>query len=532
MVGRRDPQLSFLDLGWRERIPQTHFAWQLEHFCRAIELSEVRFAPLFSDKGRPSVSPVITVRAIIYQLAKGLSDRELEAGSAFDDRVKLALGMHRDDDPLDDATLCMHRKRFLEHDQGWQLLQITLRQAAAVGLLDDNATQIIDSFLVEGAGATQDTITLIRKAIRLVLRAAAELALDGALREVLKRHDYDSAKKPKIDWTSEAAKNELVGELVRDARALIAAAESLAPPPGEAPQAWATFGDVVRLLKRVCEQDIEEDDHGGIRIRQGVAKDRIVSVTDPDMRHGRKTTAKKTDGYKTTIVVGGQGHNFIEGVDVSPANVADAQPVPELMDKQIKHGRKPERLMGDTAYGSGDARVAMAEREIEMFAKAPPDAGRKGFFGKDRFLVDLDAGSVTCPAGVTTFNHHTRRDAQKRPISIYQFEAETCAACPLHAACTTNPRGRTVRLHYREAVLQEARAVQRTEAFEETYATRSAVERNIAQLTHHGARRARYRGLAKTRFQELMCAVGHNIRQWARLKDEVAGPHPFAAAAS
>ena len=63
--------------------------------------------------------------------------------------------------------------------------------------------------------------------------------------------------------------------------------------------------NAVDLLQLVAEQDNEEND-GQIKIRNGVAKYRIISVKDPEMRHGHKTTSYKTDGYKGHVMTGGK----------------------------------------------------------------------------------------------------------------------------------------------------------------------------------------------------------------------------------
>ncbi|HHY93743.1 MAG TPA: transposase [Firmicutes bacterium] len=50
---------------------------------------------LYADIGRPSISPAQLTGAILIQLEKGLSDRELEEATLYNDRVKYALGMSR-----------------------------------------------------------------------------------------------------------------------------------------------------------------------------------------------------------------------------------------------------------------------------------------------------------------------------------------------------------------------------------------------------------------------------------------------------
>jgi hypothetical protein len=54
----------------------------------------------------------------------------------------------------------------------------------------------------------------------------------------------------------------------------------------------------LRLLNRIIEQDTEPGPLGGYRIKKGVAPDRVISISDPDMRHGRKSSSQVVKGYK------------------------------------------------------------------------------------------------------------------------------------------------------------------------------------------------------------------------------------------
>ncbi|EYF05742.1 hypothetical protein [Chondromyces apiculatus] len=75
------------------------------------------------------------------------------------------------------------------------------------------------------------------------------------------------------------------------------------------------------LVEQLIAQDTEPDpDDGGHRIARGVAKDRRISVSDPDMRHGRKSKSKRIDGYKRHIAVDLDAPGLVCGVAIAPAN--------------------------------------------------------------------------------------------------------------------------------------------------------------------------------------------------------------------
>ncbi len=78
---------------------------------------------------------------------------------------------------------------------------------------------------------------------------------------------------------------------------------------------------------------------------------------------------------------------------------------------------------------------------VTAMTKVPPPSAPGGRFGKDRFDIDLDAGTVGCPAGqVAVF-----RPAQADGTRCASF-GQVCGDCPLRADCTTSVKGRTIRV--------------------------------------------------------------------------------------
>ena len=95
-------------------------------------------------------------------------------------------------------------------------------------------------------------------------------------------------------------------------------------------------------------------------------------------------------------------------------------------------------------------------------------------FPKDDFVIDLAAGSCTCPAGQVT---HTIVPAGKRTDAAgrvyrwqaFQFDGAECRTCPLRSQCIAakGRKGRRVLIHPQEGLLQEARALQQSAAYDE-----------------------------------------------------------------
>ena len=158
------------------------------------------------------------------------------------------------------------------------------------------ARRVLDSTPLYDAVATMGTVTLVRSAIRQLL-SAADAELEAELRGVLAGdYDYASGGKPSCDWDDAAAREGLVDELAKHARRLLKEfldGRELAPGVAQAAE----------LLATVVGQDLEAGDDGIFRIARKVAKDRVISVVDPDARHGHKTSARKFDGYKGHVAV-------------------------------------------------------------------------------------------------------------------------------------------------------------------------------------------------------------------------------------
>ena len=531
MMRSMDRQTSFFDVD--QLLPEAFFA-PLQHTVYGIVaewgdhlLTSEDFAGLYHPRlGRPAVSPVLLAKALLLQFYEGVSDREAEHRAAYDLRWKYALHLPLDQPGIDHVTLCRFRARLVSQGQGRKIFNKVLALAVEAGLLSADAVRVIDSTCIFGAGAVHDTYTLIRKAIRKVAQVTQPQALWQALSEQLHRQDYTAPddRKPEIDWSDASARLALLQELVADARRIL---EALADKelPAEAREA-------VELLAEVTEQDIEEGPDGSVRIRHGVAKDRILSITDPEMRHGRKTNHRRFDGYKAHVAED-PGSELITSVAVTPGNVPDAAPVLPMLEEEQAQGRQVHTLIGDTAYGSATLRAELHQRGISILAPTVPVQNPHGLLPKTSFVLNLERGTCRCPAGYEAVPIEWRRNGS---VHIFRVDGGLCRRCPLQPACTQNPaKGRRIRVHPHEALLQQARALEQTEAFREAYRNRSRVERKLAELVRHGLRQARYYGTVKVTFQLQMIATVVNLKRiWKLFQEKIRFPSrasvPYLAA--
>jgi Transposase DDE domain/Transposase domain (DUF772) len=481
------------------------------------------FADLFADSGRHCVPPMIVAVVMVLQRFEGCSDREAVDRFCFDARWKYAAGGLGFDYPgFAHTVLVDTRARLRASERPDRIFEVVLETAKRAGLV--GRRRVLDSTSLYDAVATMDTVTLIRSAMRGLL-GVCDCDLEAELRGLLCRDDdYASAGKPVCDYEDRQAREELIDALAKDARALLGALDGRELPAGVT-QAGA-------LLAAVVGQDLDEGEDGVFRIARRVAKDRIISTVDPDARHGHKTSARGFDGYKGHVAVDPDSE-VITATTVTAGNVGDGQAVDALLADELANGDDPsiedeppagsERtpatpdeplsVYGDSAYGAGSVLDTLEQADANIMCKVQPPVAPAGRYAKDAFGIDLEAGTVTCPAGQTA----PLRQIKDGHIAHF---AGVCQGCPLAERCTTSPAGRSIHIGVYEQQLTRARARQTDPAWKADYtATRPKVERKISHLMRrrHGGRRARVRGHTKVDADFSLLAAAVNLARLATL---------------
>ena len=490
------------------RVAEDSIYGLLHRECFALFPDEM-FADLFADSGRNCVPPLIVAVVMVLQRIEGCSDREAVDRFTYDARWKYAAGGLGFDYPgFAHTVLVDMRARLRTSERPDRIFEVVLEMGKRAGLV--GRRRVLDSTCLYDAVATMDTVTLIRSAIRGLL-AVCDRDLEAELRGVIARDDeYRSAGKPVCDWEDRQAREELIDMLAKDARALLGALDGRELGPG--------LEKAAALLAAVVGQDLDEGEDGVFRIARRVAKDRIISTVDPDARHGHKTSARGFDGYKGHVSVDPDSE-VIVATTVTAGNVGDGQAVKELLVDELAERTDPDApeepvsVYGDSAYGAGHVLDTLEQADVEIMCKVQPPIAPAGRYPKDAFGIDLDAGTVTCPAGQT---------ARLRPVKnghIAHF-ATACTGCPLAERCTTSRSGRSIHVGEHEQQLQRARARQTDPAWKTDYtSTRPKVERKIAHLMRrkHGGRRARVRGSTKVNADFSLLAAATNLARFAML---------------
>lgn len=481
------------------------------HREREYLFPDSEFADLYSSRGRRSVPPSVVATVMVLQRIEGCSDREAVERFAFDVRWRYAAGVSGyaggGCQDFVHTVLVDMRERLRRSSRPDRIFEVTLRAAKEAGVV--GRRRILDSTALYDAVTTMDTVTLIRSAIRSVLNEA-DPDLAQQLRSVMSSgDDYASSAKPQIDWSDQAARDELIASRARDAGACL---EHL-----EGQTLSHSLQEAVQLLATVVGQDLELGEDDKLRIARRVAHDRVISTVDPEARHGHKSPSRGFDGYKGHIAIDPDSE-LITKTSVTPGSASDSSVAAELVEDLTKASSQaeaePATVYGDSAYGTGSFLTSLRESGITSRCKTRLAVAPADHFRKDQFAIDLEQGTVGCPAGNTVkimFPQKGRGEASFGAL---------CSACSLRARCTSARAGRTITLGPHEAVLVEARRLQGEASWRADYrATRPKVERKVGHLMRrkHGGRRARVRGRSRVDADFRLLAAAINAARLAVL---------------
>ena len=482
-----------------------------------------------ADNGRDSVPPSLLATALRLQSHDKVSDGEAKSRADFDLRWKVALGIEVEDRPFAKSTLQVFRAQLILHDQVGEVFESSLRLARESGYLKRRGMRVaLDTTNILGRGAVQDTCNLLADGIVKLLRALAQLkginVGEWAKSQGYHRYHRYLASSIKgeaaIDWSDRRVRKALLAEIVGDADRLLELSRQAQGELGEESAERQGIVAGAELLGQLLLQDVARTDDGvglGVSLKDGVSRDRMLSVHDPELRHGRKSSSRRFDGHKAAIVVDTDSQ-LITAVAVLPGNAPDNLGALELVEQsEANTGVPVAEAMGDAAYGDGGTRQTFADAGRTLVARVP---GRpnQSHFPKEDFRIDLEAGSCTCPAGQVTrtmvpAGRRTGQTGRTYRLEAFRFDAAFCGVCPLQPQCVAAKpgTGRTVQLHPQEALLQQARALQQSEAFAGYRERRVVVEHRLARLVQLGIRQSRYFGRAKTRCQLYLAATVANL---------------------
>jgi transposase len=492
-------------------------------------LGDEAFAAVFGVRGRPGWSPSRLALVTVLQQAEDLTDRM--AAEAVRTRLdwKYLLGLPLEDAGFGHTVLCEFRDKVAGGGLERAPLDALLERLASSGLVKAGGKQRTDSTHVVAAVAALNRLELAGESVRAALEALAAAHPDWTA-QVLEVSEWTGRYgSPVTSWRPPASKkkqDELAVAYARDGYALLEAVFSPSSP------AWLAEIPAVQVLRTVLLQNYARAVHADgtevIRRREKEPKGdglppghlRIASPYDTDARWGAKREVFWL-GYKLHVT---------ETCDDPPpcgcgsagcargcvAAVTDNQVTAAADDGLAAKNLAPGRHYLDSGYLSA-AIVAGEYRRHGIVLVGPllagaPARARPGY-ARAGFAVDYDARTVTCPQGKTSASWSPCTPKGQDKI-IATFSRADCGPCPARQLCTPqSSRRRQLTLLPRELaqVLAANRAQEKTASFRADYARRAGIEGTMRQAVTHGARRARYRGLAKTRLEHAFMAVALNL---------------------
>lgn len=467
--------------------------------------------------------PALLCMVTLLQGYVGASDAEAVELSLVDLRWQMVLDcLGAVTPPFSQGALQTFRERMIAHEMDRALLDRTVELVRAGTLSEGDARAVskalrvaIDSRPLVGAGRVEDTLNLLGHAARRIVQLVSKLTKRPP-EEICRRAGIplllgSSIKAGlDIDWSDPKQKASAVEVVERQVSSL---------------QQWVerhldeVFSEPIRpyiaAIAQVRGQDLEPSPEGGIRIRQGVAPDRRISVEDAEMRHGRKSRSKRFDGYKEHIA---RDLDFpaIVACAVTPANRPEEEGALPLSNDIKRQRLRLVELHIDRAYVNSPIVDEVVAAGGAVFAKPwGQRSHRPGLFSKGDFKIDLRSRIITCPAGeVEPFT----------PGETVQFDPEACGACQLRAQCTqaASGRGRTVSIAADESRQRKFRALQRSPSGRAQLRQRVPVEHALAHIAARKGDQARYRGTRKNLFDLRRAATIQNLEGLHRMMLEAA----------
>jgi len=248
-----------------------------------------------------------------------------------------------------------------------------------------------------------------------------------------------------------------------------------------------------------------------------------ASMNDPQARVMKQAGGGFAPSYNAQISTDAR-HGLIVDAEVTQAGNDYHQLLPATERIERRWGRKPERMVADAGYTSGENIEGMSEKEIDFVGSLADDASKARTnaerFPAAQFIYQAEEDRYLCPAG-QTLNYAGHWERSGVIHYKYQAAAEQCAACWLRAQCcgAHQKHGRSVERKQENAALGAFREKMNTGKAQAIYRRRGPVAEFVHAWikTKLGLRQFHVRGLRKVRAEMLWACFTYNLQQWIRL---------------
>ena len=252
-----------------------------------------------------------------------------------------------------------------------------------------------------------------------------------------------------------------------------------------------------------------------------------ISLTDPHSQWATNRKSAADFSYSTNYLIDIK-NNIIMDATATPTYRPNEVDSAKLMIDHVEEtfDIKPQRLLGDTAYGSAPmlewlVKNKNIEPHIPVWDKSD---GKEGMYGRTDFVWKAEEDRYQCPAGKSLLNRQRdfktpRSGITKDNTILYRAKKIDCDTCEHKMRCCPNTPHRKIARSIYEDSRDVARAIAKTSAYEKSRNDRKKVEVLFGHMKSiHKFDRLRLRGIHGAQDEFLLVATTQNLRRLAKLR--------------
>ncbi|MCP5438706.1 MAG: transposase [Chromatiaceae bacterium] len=252
-----------------------------------------------------------------------------------------------------------------------------------------------------------------------------------------------------------------------------------------------------------------------------------VSLTDPQARWTAAPGGPTFFAYSTNYLIDTECGVILD-VEATPAyRTAEVEITKKLLERvEARLDLKPEKLIGDTAYGAAPMLAwLVGEKQITPHIPVWDKRQRQDdTFSITDFTWQAESDAYQCPAG-KLLRHGLRNFTKPRTgitkanTIIYRASKADCTTCALKQQCCPNTSHRHIARSLHEDARDVARKIADTPEYRQSRCERKKVEMLFAHLKRIlRFDRLRLRGLSGANDEFLLAATAQNLRKLAKLR--------------
>ncbi len=257
-------------------------------------------------------------------------------------------------------------------------------------------------------------------------------------------------------------------------------------------------------------------------------KPKALSPSDPCAAWTTRGRQKVMFGYSLNYLIDTKEAVIVD-VEATPTRISKEVDATETMVTRTKErfDLRPDRIAGDTAYGTGKMLGWLMRRDIDPHIPVWDKSKRDdGTLSREDFPFDKDRDAYICPNGKPLRTTGTVHDGKTLRYRASKFD---CQRCPLKARCCPNTPSRYIPRDVHEDARDYTRALMGTDAYLQSGRERKKIETLFGDVKRNlGLARLRLRGLTGASDEFLLLATVQNLK---RLAKHAARPPPRPAIA-